>query len=80
MTDQELAQEVASRLWAEEAKCQVVIDDPKAHRFHKAQARQRLAQLKRAHRLLERAQSILLASGDMVQPLSGGGPKPPQVP
>jgi hypothetical protein len=80
MTDQELAQEVASRLWAAEAECQAMLDDPKVARFHKVYVKRRLAQLKRAHRLLERAQAILLASGDMVQPLSGGGPKPPQVP
>lgn len=80
MTDQELAQEVASRLWTAEAECQVVIDDATANRFAKAQARRRLAVLTRAHRFMEKAQRLLLASGDMVEPLSGGTPKPPQNP
>jgi hypothetical protein len=77
MTKQELAEAVAALLFENENACQAIIDDPKAHRFAKAQARQRLVILKRVHRLLERAQGILLASGDMVQPLSGGLPKAP---
>lgn len=67
MTDQELAQEVASRLWAAEAAAQAAGD------------KKRLRQLKRAHVHLERAHGLLLVTGD-VAPLSGGGPKPPQAP
>lgn len=64
MTDQELAQEVAARLWAAEALAEA------------AGNKARLRQLKRAHVLLDRAQAILLLSGD-VAALSGGTPKPP---
>lgn len=63
MTNQELAQEVATRLWAAEAAAE------------KAGEKKRLRMLKRAHTHMSRAQGLLLASGDMVQPLSGGLPK-----
>ena len=61
MTDQELAQEVANRLWAAEA---AAADNPK-----------RLRQLKRAHKHLASAHKMLLSGGD-VQPLSGSPLKP----
>ena len=68
MTDQELAQEVARRLWAAEAAAEAAGD------------KKRLRILKRAHTHLSRAQGLLLVSGDMVQPLSGGQDKPPPPP
>lgn len=64
MTDQELAQEVSDRINAAEA---AAADNPK-----------RLRQLKRAHALLQRAEAILLVTGDIS--VQSGGQKPPQVP
>lgn len=63
MTDQELAQAVADRLRAAEAAAE------------KAGDKWRCDELRKAHRLLERAHELLLTTGD-VAPLSGGGPKP----
>lgn len=63
MTDQELAQEVARRLWEAEAAAGEAGDA------------KRLRQLKRAHRHLAKAHALLLPSGD-VAPLSGSPIKP----
>jgi len=63
MTDQELAQEVARRLWAAEAAAEAAGD------------KKRLRQLKRAHTHLSRGHGLLLSSGD-VSALSGSPLKP----
>ena len=66
MTDQELAQAVSDRINAAEAAAEAAGDI------------KRLRQIKRAHALLDRAHKLLMVMGD-VQPLSGGGPKPPET-
>ena len=65
MTDQQLAQAVANRLWAVELEAEKVGD------------KKRIRQLRRAHAWLAKAHTILLPPGD-VAPLSGGTDKPPQ--
>lgn len=78
MNHTELAQQVAECLWAEEAACEAVIADATATAAAKRAAAARLRVLKRVHGHLAKAH-LALMTGGMVQPLSGGGPKPPQA-
>jgi hypothetical protein len=67
MTDQELAQAVAERLWQHEAAAAASGDKRKARA------------LKRAHVWLDKAYLAVQPAMEL-QPLSGGLEKPPQAP
>jgi hypothetical protein len=75
MTNQELAQEVARRLWDAEAAAEAAAANTASTKTARRLALARLKRLRRAHGFLQRAHKILMDGGD-VQPLSGSPIKP----